>query len=303
MSQGPVQPLRIACPSPAELDAAISLALAQLPADSQRRQLAQWRDAVRSDQAAVWVGYRGCKLAAAMIVQLQAGRTATLRVPRALQDEPPETASQLLSGVVATLRGKNVALAQALLEVDHGGDAELFCACGFRRAAELLYLVSLADAFPTSLPADGLEFVVYATSEHARLAAIVEQTYEGSLDCPQFDKLRNIEDILAGYRAVGRFDPGLWMIARHEARDVGCLLLADEPAHHACELVYLGVVPRARGRGFGVALARHAQWIARQRARERVTAAVDAANWPAIDAYAAAGFAAWDKRSVFLRSF
>jgi ribosomal protein S18 acetylase RimI-like enzyme len=237
-----------------------------------------------------------------MIVEPQPGRTATLFTPRTQAGESSQTASQLLAGAVDRLRDEKVALVQVLLEVDHGPDAELLLACGFRHAADLLYLVSLADAFPTSPPADGLEFVAYTSSEHARLARIVEQTYAGSLDCPQLDSVRNLDDVLAGYRAVGEFDPSRWMIVRHAANDVGVLLMADQPALKSCELVYLGVIPAARGRGFGVALTRRAQWIAGQNGMQRLTAAVDAANWPAIAAYAAAGFVTWDKRSVFLRT-
>ena len=40
---------------------------------------------------------------------------------------------------------------------------------------------------------------------------------------------------------------------------------------------------------------------ARQAERKRLVLAVDAANEPALRMYAAAGFQAWDRRSVFVR--
>jgi GNAT superfamily N-acetyltransferase len=192
-----------------------------------------------------------------------------------------------------------VRLAHTLLETDASCVAEVLKQCGFQHAADLLYLVSPASAFPATAPGGGLEFLTYDAARHERLGAIVEQTYAGSLDCPELDKVRSIDDILAGYRSVGAFDQRRWMIVRDGNRDVGCLLLAEtEPA--AWEVVYFGIVPAARGLGLGLTLLRRAQWMAREAGSVRLTAAVDAANKPAIDAYAAAGFVGWERRGVYL---
>jgi ribosomal protein S18 acetylase RimI-like enzyme len=66
-------------------------------------------------------------------------------------------------------------------------------------------------------------------------------------------------------------------------------------------LVYLGVIPAARGHGYGLALTRHALWLARQFRRQRVVLAVDAANAPAISVYEAAGFFGFDQRLVIIK--
>jgi ribosomal protein S18 acetylase RimI-like enzyme len=86
-----------------------------------------------------------------------------------------------------------------------------------------------------------------------------------------------------------------------EGRDVGVLLLADHPRAGHWELMYMGLVPEARGHGWGRHIARHAQWLARCAAVERIVLAVDAANRPALAMYERAGFAEWDRRSVFVR--
>jgi ribosomal protein S18 acetylase RimI-like enzyme len=78
--------------------------------------------------------------------------------------------------------------------------------------------------------------------------------------------------------------------------------MADHADQDQFEIVYLGVVPQARGERLGLTLTRHALWLARQAGRARVVLAVDAANRPAIDGYLVAGFAAWDRRSIFVRS-
>jgi ribosomal protein S18 acetylase RimI-like enzyme len=111
---------------------------------------------------------------------------------------------------------------------------------------------------------------------------------------------------LAGYKAVGIYDASRWFLViqsegEGNVRDVGCLLLTEHPAEKNWELIYFGVVPLARGARLGIEIVRHAQWLMRQSRAERLVLAVDAANSPAIAVYAAAGFEAWDRRSVFLR--
>jgi ribosomal protein S18 acetylase RimI-like enzyme len=174
-------------------------------------------------------------------------------------------------------------------------------AAGFEHVADLLYLVSEARAFPSTCPDDPFEFERYSSSAADRFAAIVERTYQGTRDCPRLNGVRPGAEVLEGYRAVGRFDPAIWRLVRHHGNDIGCLLLAHHPPHKLWELVYMGIVPEARGYGFGVALTRHAQWLARRAGIESLALAVDAANEPAIKGYAAAGFASRDRRSVFLK--
>jgi ribosomal protein S18 acetylase RimI-like enzyme len=93
------------------------------------------------------------------------------------------------------------------------------------------------------------------------------------------------------------------LIARRGQRDVGCLLLADHPLQNQWELVYMGIVPEARGMRLGLAVTRHAQRLAHGAGRERLVLAVDAANAPALELYRRAGFLAWDQRRVFLKIF
>ena len=77
--------------------------------------------------------------------------------------------------------------------------------------------------------------------------------------------------------------------------------MADHrPAPH-WELVYMGLVPSARGYGYGEQITRKAMWQARQGGAEKLVLAVDLANSPALAMYARAGFISWDRRQVFAR--
>ncbi len=246
---------------------------------------------------------QGDRLIGAVVCQVQPGRTAVVWPPRVVADAPPGTSGRLLNEVVQRLSGKEVRLASALLTKRDAKDEEVFTASGFAHLTDLLYLVSTAEDFPFSRPSAPLDFEPYRLEIHCRLASIVEATYVGSLDCPQLDGVRDVNDVLAGYRDTGEFSPERWLVVGHEGRDVGCLLLADHPQEDTWELVYMGLIASARGRGWGKWLVRHAQWLTRQAGRSRLVVAVDSTNTPAVELYGANGFRGWDQRRVYARVF
>lgn len=284
--------------------AALRLVLAPAPGQRSVAEVARTAADRAADPDAwrgLFVALRDGRLVGAVWVEPQPGGTASVHPPRLVADETPSTAAALLSTALDWLARRGTRLAQALLETDAGADAQELREAGFHHAADLLYLVSQAAAFPESLPQSSLEFLPLDPRQRQRMARVVERTYEGTLDCPELNGVRQINDVLAGYQSVGVFDPQLWLLARAADRDVGCLLIADHPATEQFEIVYMGLVPEARGNGWGVELVRAAQWLAKRAGRKQLVLAVDASNAPAIAAYAAAGLVAFDRRSVFLR--
>lgn len=243
------------------------------------------------------------KLAGAIWSQPQAGGSAHLWPPQIVHGVAVELRQDLLRAALDRL-AHEVQLVQALLPQNSGDDARLLRGGGFEHISDLLYLVSLRAAFPDNEPLrTKLIFQPYSEDLQSQLAHIIEQTYEGTRDCPGLNGVRSIDDVLAGYRATGRYDSQNWLIVRSGSADdaaIGCVLLAEHAAG-TWELIYMGVVPMARGRGLGVELTRHAQWHVGRAGGERLVLAVDAANEPAIAIYAAAGFTAWDRRSVLLK--
>lgn len=247
--------------------------------------------------------YRGGQMVGAVYSQIQPGRTAALWPPQLIAPEPSDTATALLDAANRRLAARNVQIVQTLLSTGAQPDAAVLCEGGFSHLSDLLYLVCLKDGFPAESPPGPLQFGPYSADAHARFVRVVEATYVDTLDCPGLNGLRDIEDVLTGYRAAGVFDCDRWLFVRHDGVDVGCLILTDHPGYDTWELIYMGVVPQARGHSWGKDIARRAQWLSRVAGKSRLVVAVDAANTPAIRMYSAVGFETWDRRSVYLKVF
>ncbi len=254
----------------------------------------------------VWGAFREGILTGSLLGQAQPGRSALFWPPRLIAGESLKTAHRLMDAALQALAQTDLRIIQALLPTDVGEDAEVLRLAGFRHFSDLLYLVCLNRDFPTvpfmSGPlASGIEFLASGLEQEQRLAKLVEATYIDTRDCPAVNGLRSIEDVLLGYRATGKLDSQGWLIVRHRGEDVGCLITADHDQFNTRELIYMGLTPTARRRGLGTVVVRHALWLAAQAGRQRLVLAVDAANEPALRMYAAAGFQAWDRKSVFIR--
>jgi ribosomal protein S18 acetylase RimI-like enzyme len=282
--------------------AAIELLLAPIDAEDRAAQVDGLLAALDEGTGDDLLGaYRQDRLMGVVLSQLQPGRTAGVWLPQAVGDAPVDARDRLLAAACGALDARGVCLAQMLLAECPAEDESLLGRNGFVHLADLLYLVCLEDALPDVRPAAALSFEALSPSNETRLMQIVESTYHETRDCPSLNGVRAIEDVMAGYRASGVFEPSRWLVVRRGGQDVGCLLLADYPRQEQFELVYMGVMPAFRGEGHGLEIARYAQWLTRRAGRKRLVLAVDADNAPAKLAYAAAGFRAWDRRLVFLR--
>jgi mycothiol synthase len=197
-----------------------------------------------------------------------------------------------------------VAMTQALFEVEDDPRIAIVERHGYRRIAELLYLGRTVPPHSRRGASDPqqIRFEPYAASGEERLHSVIEATYVESLDCPAVDGMRPLEEILAGYRATGRFDPESWRIAVVDGRDAGIVIVAPHDDTDQAELLYMGLAPWARGRRLGQSLIDEALRRAAYLGADLLVAAVDAANIPAKRVYEATGFAPWSRRFVFVRT-
>ncbi|MEX0718178.1 MAG: GNAT family N-acetyltransferase [Planctomycetaceae bacterium] len=218
-------------------------------------------------------------------------------------DAPALVADALLADVARRLDAAGAWLGQSVVDVDRLADRAHLERNGFGHLANLVLMersleLPLPDRREGSVPATRAAGYDPGRDD-ARIAALLGRTYEGTLDCPGLDRWRSPAEALASHRLAGEFDPDLWVIHRDSrGNDVGLLLATAHPAESAREVVYMGVVPEARGRGFGRAMLLDALGAARSARCAALRLAVDERNAPARTLYDACGFAPIGTRCV-----
>jgi mycothiol synthase len=198
------------------------------------------------------------------------------------------------------LRGQGARLAQCLLAEDEAPLAPALLRNGFRHVTGLTYLRHglRLDArhfpVPSRLTLEG-----YDAARPDEFHRALLRSYEGTLDCPEVNGARTIDDVVRGHQSQGRYDPSRWWLARRGGEAVGVLLLV-EPSPGEWEVAYMGVVPEARRLGVGRELLLRALCEARVAEAATVVLSVDDRNAPARALYAGVGFEAYDHRRVLL---
>ncbi|MBL9092782.1 MAG: GNAT family N-acetyltransferase [Planctomycetaceae bacterium] len=295
---------------PAALRSAFGLVLRTLPPTTALDLATTTMFAARRDAAAfgkLWGAYdANGALRGAIWAQLRPGNVAVVWPPQWIDssDVAPSLPDPLLEALIGALRRSGVLLAQSLLPDVECQEARTLLAGGFEHLAELTYLS--ADVAPQASPTPRddapaeLRFVAYSPADRARLTALVDRSYEGTLDCPALNGTRPTSEVLDEYEAIGTIGTRGWFFVRRQEADVGCLLLADHPQLDQVELVYMALLPKARGCGWGEVITRASLRIAGDFGRARVVLAVDAANTPAAAHYRRAGFRTWETRSAFV---
>ena len=202
-------------------------------------------------------------------------------------------------------RRADVALAQALVEPAERLEQEALVHGGLLRLANLTYMerpVPDRNEFPEEpLPRD-VRLERYRPEHRETLERLLVETYEDTLDCPGLAGLRAPADVVEGHIHSGIFRPQWWTIARRGDEAVGVALFNGSAGSSSIELVYLGLVPSARGAGLGGLLLRHGlRMIAGSRERN-VVLAVDESNDPALGIYENHGFHRTIRRVAMVRS-
>ena len=282
------------------------------------------------DLSHLWLARDGRRHAVAVLVVPGVGRTAMLFVSPLSTAGSVPLAGGLIRDALASLDPGQVNLVQALLEPGQDLTRRAVEAGGLHHLAELAYM-SRAGRQRTQRPTVGrddlpLEAVPWSESARPRYARAILESYRDTLDCPGLRGLRQIDDIIAGHMATGRFDPARWTlwqppapppppvppaspIATESPDDAGhrspadpaaVLLLAESTDGPGVELVYLGVCPPYRRRG----LARQImEWALHETAvmgRGDLHLAVDDRNRPALRLYHDLGFRLTTRKTALI---
>ena len=290
---------------PGEIAVALSVLLGNAERIADGGAVADFEELARLrgiDLTRIQIGLLDGRLAAAALpVPSPGGTVLMLLSPAGRSAVAAGLVAKCAESVIAGLATADRPLVQVLLEPGETKAADALRAVGVAPLAILLYLQRRLKrvAFPAAaLP----PFVHYSEATHERFARAIEATYENSLDCPPMRGLRGIDDVVAGHRATGEFDPTLWYCFHDDAgRDLGVLLLAPVTAQPMTELVYLGLAPAARGKRLADELVRHALHRAAGHGHELLTLAVDSGNVPALRLYHRHGLSEIARRLALIR--
>jgi len=265
----------------------------------------------RVDLSGLWIarrdGWAGVgRVVGALLTQALPGRAAAVWAPRVASTwgGRDEIAAALVREALEGLGRSGVAVAQALLDRAAGPQEGLDLERGgMPQVTHLVYARRDAAAPPPRPrgPSPRLEWAGMDEAGEGAFREAIAATHVGSLDMPELEGARTIDEVLAGHRGAEGFDPSRWRLGRAAgdpaARAV--LLLAAPADRDAWEVVYLGLTPEARGRGLGVQAVAHALELARPHATA-IELAVDARNAPAARLYRATGFVSFETRAVHL---
>ena len=203
--------------------------------------------------ADIWVCQSDGRVLWAALPVVNPGRTVLYFGTSALLMGPNMAAMDLgIEAICRHYETKDVQLAQVLLEPEDEVTIAAYGQHRFERMAELHYLQRSVRRTPRPAGLPG-EFRIenYSNQTHDAFAAGIITSYELSLDCPPLNGMRKVEDIVAGHKAAGVFDPNDWFVVLHGNQPIAVLLLSMTHQLDGMELVYLGLSPAARGKGLG----------------------------------------------------
>ena len=220
-----------------------------------------------------------------------------------------------------TLRQRGVRFLQWATDLDHDDEFMDYWLDGFalQNLGELDYCYKNLDSTSILLDESSLRSQLkpvdwQSTTSEADFLSVIKLTYEGTLDCPSLEAFRTVSQTLAGYRSSSAFAPSLWFTIsdRDNEQALGVVVLAAHGAQpsnrqrvasaSAIELVYMGLIPDARGHGLGDEVLQQIENITKQCDAKRLILAVDRENVYAKNRYKQFGMKTMLCESVFASS-
>jgi len=210
-----------------------------------------------------------------------------LGTPLGPADDPKPT-GRCLEAALESGRQTNNHLAQLVHVPEAVGTAEAAKLGGMEWLAELQFLrtVSIPESTNFSGSSGFLQSSITwcdcGDIDPQTLYTVLLETYVDAKDCPGLRGRREPEDILIGHEASGVKHK--WMVAKIEQELVGVLLLAETPERHLLQVLYVGVVPKFRGKRLGHQFMVKASEVAISR-KLPLSLHVDRRNTPALKLY------------------
>ena len=292
---------------PEEWSSAFQLALRHVPDDDRFTRVANalaLLSAGEIDPAGIFVARTSSGLAGVQVCILLRGSSGLLWLP---QVDPAFSqdglADRLVQAALHWLKQRGAKLAQALLHPSDLPDASALLRCGFSHVTDLQYLSHDLTSLPLAPTVHGLRLEPYSAATETAFHQTLLRTYDGTLDCPELNGVRTIDEIIDGHRAQGIWRAESWWLASLGDAPAGVVLVTELPDGDGWDLSYVGIMPAFRRQGLGRALAIHAMRAVHGWGATQLMLAVDQRNVPAETLYKSLGFCTTGCRSVLLQIF
>ncbi len=249
------------------------------------------------------------RLVGALLTQALAGRAVAVWAPEVRPSwKRAEIAARLVRTVLDDLQARGTAIVQAVLDESATPRNALDLSRGGMPCVTDLIYMQRDTTIPLRLDRPpAVEKLQWRGLDEVGADAFrrtLQASYAGSLDMPELEGVRTLDDVIEAHRGAGDFFPERWRLGTlpDDPDAAAVLLLSAAPGREVWEVVYLGLTPQARGRGLGSQVVAHALDLARPHV-PLLELAADARNEPALKLYQATGFVPYSRRSVHLVVF
>lgn len=243
---------------------------------------------------------RGNRVVSSIWCLSQPGKIGTVWGPGILSEESDATADLLVQQAIAFAKQRECHLLQSLVGQENPGAGSLLAVSGFRSITLLSHLEALTEDITVEPPNSNIQFRRCEDYRSEAFQNLVAQTYEDSLDCPELDNMRDVEDVLEGYHATSSRSTYNWYTLEIDGESIGVIITAHHADPQQLELIYFGLTPRYRKLGLGGEMIRFVLQLAQFLGCRSTITGVDQRNAPAMALYRRFGFQQADVKELFL---
>lgn len=258
------------------------------------------------------VCHRANRIVAVQLLVRQPDGTIYVWPPETSPGLPPDDDEAFRKSLYQEARqivdAPDIWIGQTLLETSKQDQSTQLHENGFPRLTDLVFMnysvnqhAARTNEGSDEPQPDDWKSEPFTDSNSADFAKLIEQTYQNTQDCPELNGTRDGFESLESHRQTGEYDPNRWRLFRHEGEPAGLLLLNAHPPEPVWEIVYFGIAPQFRGKGFGARVLHAGMTFAKNAGTLEVVLAVDVRNEPALRLYREMGFTTFDRRIVHAR--
>ncbi|MGL6075306.1 MAG: GNAT family N-acetyltransferase [Fimbriiglobus sp.] len=178
----------------------------------------------------------------------------------------------------------------AVIPLTAVSQAEALSAVGFRRITRLEFHSRPLPYHPRT-GHEALRLTPWKDHPEAELQSLMLRTHQGTQDIPELNRFTTADTPLS--------PAPISLLAQAHGATLGVLLLTPEP-NDKMEVTYLGVVPEARGHGWGAAILQAGLALATGLGAVESCLSFDERNSPARGLYGRFGFRLYELKQVWL---